>query len=405
MSTTLNPPPVAQRQNPLQDPGFDPVEDPSVDLTELLVRFLAEWRTGLLVALVVAALGMAKTYSLKAQYVAQATILPQGGSSAAAGLAGLFSTRQPGDVYFGLLGSRSVANTIIDRLDLLKTFGTGSRETAQNILQASSTFTPAAGGIIVVAVRNTNAQLATDIANAYVDALGEQQDRMNASEAARQQKFFEGQLDRERQALADAEDALKREQQRSGIVALDTQTQIGLGTIAATRSQISGLEVQLSTLLESETEQNPQVKTLRAQIAALEGKERGLEAASGAGGAGAAPAAGRIPELNLEVAHRQREVAYHAGLVSSLASSYEAARLSGAQSSPQYEVVDRAVVPEGRSWPPRTEYLALAAGAGVLFGIFAILLRLLARRIRSNPEQVAHLRTIRQNFRLGRRRA
>lgn len=383
----------------------DPAEDPSVDLTELLVRFLAEWRTGLVVALVVAALGVAKTYSLKSQYVAAATILPQGGSSPIAGLAGLFTTRSSGDVYFGLLGSRSVANTIIDRLHLMRTFGTSSRETAQKILQGSSTFSPGAGGIIVITVRNTNAQLATDIANAYTDALGDQEDRMNASEANRQQAFFETQLNRERQALANAEGALKQEQLSSGIIALDTQTQIGLSTIAQTRAQIAQLQLDLSTRLQSETEENPQVKLLRSQIAQLQGKEATLEAASGVAGTGAAPAAGKIPQLNLDYIRKQREVNLHTGLVNSLSSSYEAARLSGAQSSPQYEVVDRAVVPEERSWPPRADYIALSCGAGLVVGIFAILFRLLVRRIVSSPEQVAHLRTIRHNFSLRRRRA
>lgn len=382
-----------------------PQDDPGVDLTELLVRFLAEWRTGVLVAVVVALLGIAKTYSLKAQYVAAASILPQGGSAPAASLAGLFSTRTSGDVYIGLLGSRSVANTIIDRLDLMKTYGTHSRETAQKMLQASSAFLPGAGGLIVITVRDTNAQVATAIANAYTDALGDQEDRMNSSEAARQQRFFETQLARERQALVEAESALKQEQLSSGIIALDTQTQIGLSTIAQTRAQISQLQLDLSTRLQSETEENPQVKVLRSQIAQLEGKEHTLEATNGVAGAGAAPAAGKIPQLNLDYIRKQRDVSLHTGLVNSLSSSYEAARLNGEQSSPQYEVVDRAVVPEQRSWPPRADYLLLSCGAGIVAGIFAILLHLLARRIGSSPEQVAHLRTIRHNFSLRRRRA
>lgn len=394
MATSLHSPPPATE------------EDQTIDLMELLVRFLAEWRTGLLVAVLVAAAGIAKTLTLKSQYVAVATILPQGaGASPLGGLAGLFSSRATGDVYYGLLGSRTVANNIIDRLNLMRVFGTGSRETAQKILAGSSSFTPGAGGIIAIAVRNTDAQLATDIANAYTEALGEQEDRMNFAEAARQQRFFETQLNKEREALAEAETALKQEQQKSGIIALDTQTQIGLSTIAATRAQIQGLQVQLATLLQSETDQNPQVQTLRTEIAALEGKEHGLEASSGAGGVGAAPAAGRIPQLNLDVAHKERDVRFHDARVTSLSNAYEAARLSQQQSSPQYEVVDRAVLPEERSWPPRPMYLALAVGAGILAGLFAILLRLFLRRLRSDPQQVQHLRTIRHNFSLRRRRA
>ena len=395
MATSLHsPPPVTSE------------DDQTVDLMELLVRFLAEWRTGLLVAVLVTAAGIAKTYSLKSQYVAVATILPQGGgASPLGGLAGLFSSRATGDVYYGLLGSRTVANNIIDRLNLMKVFGTRSRETAQRILAGASSFSPGAGGILVIGVRNTDAQLATDIANAYTEALGEQEDRMNYAEAARQQRFFETQLNTEREALAQAETALKQEQQKSGIIALDTQTQIGLSTIAATRSQIQGLQVQLATLLQSETDQNPQVQTLRTQISALQGKEHALEASSGIGGVGAAPAAGRIPQLNLDIAHRERDVRFHDARVSSLSSAYEAARLSQQQSSPQYEVVDRAVVPEERSWPPRGQYLALAVAAGILAGLFAILLKLLIDRLRRSPEQVAHLRAIRHNFSLRRHRA
>lgn len=386
-------------------PANSDPDDQPIDLMELLVRFLAEWRTGLVIAVIVTVLGVAKTYSLKSQYVAEATILPQGGSSPLGGLAGLFSSRANGDVYFGLLASRSVANSIIDRLDLLKVFGTQSRETAQRILQASSTFVSGSGGIIIISVRNTDAQLATNIANAYTEALGEQEDRMNYAEAARQQSFFETQLNQERQALADAETSLKKEEQSSGVVSLEAQTQIGLSTIAATRAQIQALQVQLATLLQSATEQNPQVQTLRTQLAALEAKEHGLEASSGVGGAGVAPAAGRLPQLSIEVAHLQRDVRYHEARVSSLASSYEAARLSQQQTNPEYEVVDRAVVPEERSWPPRGMYLALAAGAGILAGLFAILLRLFFRRLRADPRQAQHLRSIRHNFSLRRRRA
>lgn len=403
MATSLHSPP---RDTVLAQTDAQTDGDQTVDLMDLLVRFLAEWRTGLLVALLVTAAGIAKTYSLKSQYVAVATILPQGGgASPLGGLAGLFSSRATGDVYYGLLGSRTVANNIIDRLNLMKVFGTPSRETAQRILAGSSFFTPGAGGIIVIGVRNTDAQLATDIANSYTEALGEQEDRMNFAEAARQQRFFETQLNTEREALAQAETALKQEQQTSGIIALDTQTQIGLNTIAATRAQIQGLQVQLATLLQSATDQNPQVQTLRTQIGALQGKEHALEASSGIGGVGAAPAAGRIPQLNLDVAHKERDVRYHDARVASLSNAYEAARLSQQQSSPQYEIVDRAVVPEERSWPPRTMYLALAAGAGILAGLFAILLKLFIDRLRRSPQQVAHLRAIRNNFSLRRRRA
>ena len=355
-----------------------PVDDESVDLMEVVVRFLAEWRTGLLAMLLVLAVGVMKVYSLKPQYEASATILPQQTVDASNGLASLLSVRGPSDVYVALLESRTVANEVINRLDLFNVFKTRSRESAQRALAGSSKFV-STGTLIVITVRNTDAQLATRIANAYIDALGAQQDLMTSADATRQQHFYQTQLDKERQALAVAENDLRQQQETTGVVAMDTQTQLGLTAIAQAQAQVTSLQVQLQS------------------------QERTLEAGASGSGAGAAPAAGKIPKLNLEYVRKQREVRYHEALFNSLSSHYESARLSGAQTAPQYQVVDRAVLPEERSWPPRRFYLALVLGASVLAGILAIILRLLVRSLRSDPVQAAHLSSIRRNFRVRRR--
>ncbi len=395
MATHLqNPPPAPV------DPALD--EDDSIDLMHLLVRLLAEWRTGVLVFALVLLAGALKVFSLKSQFVASASILPQQQATEASGLASLFGAHGTNDVYVALLGSRTVANEVISRLDLQHVLGTPTLESTQKALAAASSFANS-GTLITISVRQTDADLATRIANAYIDALGSQQDRMNSAEAARQQRFFEAQLEKERRALSAAEDALRNGQQSSGMIAADTQTQIGLSAIAQARSEITGLQVQLAALLERATEQNPQVRTLRSQIAALTAKERSLEAGRGGSGAGAAPSAGRLPQLNLDIQRLQRNVSHHEALYNSLSNSYEAARLSAAESSPQYEVVDRAIVPEERSWPPRALYLALALGAALLAGFFAVLLKLLLGRLRSDARQMEHLRAIRHNFRLRRR--
>ena len=224
----------------------------TIDLLDLLVVFLAEWKIGLAVGLLTFIVGAFYTFHTKAQFVATGTILPKETIEESNSLSSLFSGRHQTDLYAGLLKSRSVTDNVIRELNLIPP-GTQISEGTRAGVMGSMTVVTGADGLIQISVRSTDAKLATRTANAYLDGLHKQQQTMALSQSILNRQFYEQQLDQEKQALAAAENELEKTQKNSGIIEVGTQTQAGLGVIAGTQGQITGLEVQLAALLHSET--------------------------------------------------------------------------------------------------------------------------------------------------------
>ncbi len=372
--------------------------DDSIDLLELAAKFVVQWRRFLAISLLVFAIGVAYIYSIKPLFEAYASILPQERDETPSP-ASLFSGRSSSsEIFYGLLASRSVADEVIDRVNLLAAYHTSSREIARLQLSSSTVFDAGRGGLVIIKVRDADAGQAARISNAYLESLQNEREKMILSEFEVHNRFFEQQLKSEENALAAAEQNFKDVQESTGVVQPDSQTQIGLNAIANARAQISNLQVQLSSLLLGESEQNPQVKDLRAQIAGLEAHEHSLESANSSKATGAAASARNMPQLNLDYSRKLREVRYHEALVTSISNQYESNRLKAGDSAAQFVIVDRAIAPERKAWPARRILLMLDAAVALLAGLAGIALNLLWHRIQANPRSRTHLAEMRRSF-------
>ncbi len=376
----------------------EPALDAGIDLVAVFAAVLTEWKAGLAAFVVVAACGLAYVHSLKPQYVATATFLPSEGHTEAANLASILNATGPGSLYVGLMHSRSVQDDVINHAHLLQLFGTQSYEIARAVLGGKSSFAQGGDSIITIAVRDENAQNAAGIANAYLIGLQDLSDKMAQAQASQSRRFFDRQLQEQRDQLAQAEQELLRLQERTGQVAPESQAATSISNIANLRSQIQGLQVQLAVLRQSEAEGNPDVERLRLQIAQLQGQERVQEASKAATPIGAAVAAADIPTLNLQIGHAQEVVAARRAAVNSMGAQFGSARMDSQLSHPVFQVIDRAIAPELRSWPPRNQYDAAALGFALIMALAAVLGVLVARRILRNPEHRASLHRLRRAF-------
>ena len=369
-----------------------------VDLVAVVVAMLAEWKIALATFLLVSAAGLLYVHSLKPQYVAVATFLPKGGNTEAASLASIFQASGPGNLYLGLLRSRSVADDVITRADLMKYYGTTSPEVARAILGSRTFIGQGGDSIISLGYRDQDAQKAAMIANAYLDGLQDLSDKMAQSQSATTRKFFDRQLEEEQRALDRAEDQFAAHQIQTGQVSPDTPAAVGISNIAGLQNQIVGLQVQLATLLQSESESNPDVQRLKSQIGALQAQKRKQEVGQSSNGVGAPISAAKIPTAALDTQRAQREVQGHAARVGALNSQYGAARLDAEFSHAAFEVIDAAIPPEFKAWPPREPYQYASLGAGLLAAFVMVVLKLIARRILNTPEYRAIFRRLRGEF-------
>ena len=341
---------------------------------------------GLIIS-VVAALVLKPYYSATAVFLPPKNMDYSGGAPTLSNLVAGDSS----DLYLGMLGSRSVADDIIDHLGLMNEFHVGLREDARGRLAYMSRFSVNKNALVFVTVTAGDPKLATRIANAYLDALFRLSGQMAASGSKYRRAFFEQQLEEQKKVLADAEVAFKQTQEQTGVVLPQSEAQAGLNAVASLQAQIGNAEARLAGLLTGSTEQNPEVITARSQLAQLRSQLARQQAASGQG-TGLTPNR-RLPELSLEYAQKARTVRLSETEYDTLVQQYERARLASVDPGPQLQVVDRAVEPERKSGPSRryvvTMGVFLGACAGFLWVLAAAPLWRVLRFFRASTRAIA----------------
>jgi tyrosine-protein kinase Etk/Wzc len=336
-------------------------------------------------------------FVLKPSYTAEAVFLPpQSAPGSAASmlagqlgslgaLGGLGGLKSPGDVYLGILGSRTIADTLIKRFNLQSVYKAKRLSDAETSLKKQSKFVAGKDTLITITVVDKDPRRAAGLANGYLEALYEQNGRLALTESGQRRIFFEQQLAREKDALADAEVELKRTEEETGMIAPNGQAQAAIEAIEQLRAQITTQEVSLSVLQQSATDQNPEVVRSRTEVERLQQQLRKMENDSSQRPPGSvqAPTA-KVPELALAYIRKQREVKYHETLFELLARQYESARLDESREAPLLQVVDRAVVPDKKSGPHRALLTLIGLFLGLIAGALWVILRLAHDNLKRN---------------------
>jgi tyrosine-protein kinase Etk/Wzc len=303
-------------------------------------------------------------------------VLGQLGGLLGASGSGAASLKNPSDVWVDILKSRTVADALIQKFDLRTVYRQKRLSDTEKILARHSEIEAAKDGIVKIAVRDRDPSRAAGLANGYVSELYIQNQRLVITEAGQRRLFFEQQLATEKDALASAEVALKQSQMKTGILELQGQTQTAIRTIANLRADIASREVQKEALLASETLNNPDVQTLQQEIDAMKAQLSHLQSGStdhSTPGDIEVPTS-NMPAAALEYVRQLREVRYHETLFELLARQLEAAKIDESKSAPKIQVIDSALVPDHKAWPPKAIFLAVGIVAGLLIGTAWILI-------------------------------
>jgi uncharacterized protein involved in exopolysaccharide biosynthesis len=363
-------------------------EESSIDLVELFETLRQGRKVIFRVTLATFAIATAVAFLLPLSYTSNVSFIPpnlNNSSSMASALAGQLSAlgggdllggvKNPGDLYSGILRSRSIASELVKRFDLMSVYHVKKESQAEKVLGSSTDVTvDIKSSIVTVDVTAKSPVLAHDLASAYMDALREVNGRLALSQSSQRRLFFGQQLAKEKDDLEDAEVELKKTEEQSGLIAPTGQTEVEIGTIAQTQAQIAVREVQLAALRDAATEQNPEVIRLRSEIGDLQGQLFRLQRGSGGESAAAIPTS-KVPELQLEYVRKEREVKYHEALFDMLSKQYEGARLDEARDAPLLQMLDPASYPDTKSSPKRM-YIMLG---GLVFGFLASCVWVLTR--------------------------
>jgi tyrosine-protein kinase Etk/Wzc len=330
-------------------------------------------------------------FFIKPRYSATSALLvpqPSGSASSLAlklAMGGLDLGGGTSEVYQDILESRTVADRLIEQYHLKGIYKAKYQLAAEKELASRTKIVTSKEGLVRVTVQDEDPKRAADLANSYLTELDRMNEGLAITSAGQQRLYFEREMTKEKDALADAEVELKKTQEATGILIPQTQVVANLGAIEQTRAQLRVRQVQLGALLQGSTSQNPNVIRLQAEISGLEYQLQAMQSGTGSGVATGIPTS-KARERALEYIRKEREVKFHEAVFALLAKQYELAKQEEAKTVSMVEVLDHATVPERKTWPPKTLFCVLGLVGGALVGVIWTLIEAFFQTVMANPD-------------------
>jgi tyrosine-protein kinase Etk/Wzc len=290
--------------------------------------------------------------------------------------------RNPSDVYVAMLKSDTVANGLIDRFSLMSVYEKKLRIDARRRLADLTEISAGKDGVISISVDDHDPRRAADLANGYVEELEQLTKTLNMTEAGKRRLFFEREVKMATDELTTAEVALKQTQEKTGLILLDSQSKAIIGSLSSLRAQIAAQEVKVQAMRSFATAQNPDLVIAEQELTSMRAQLDRLERGQGKGSIADVPIE-NVPTAGLEYIRKFRDVKYHEALFELLAKQYEAAKVDEARDTLFVQQLDKASVPERKSWPHRG---LIVLSITILALLLAVLLVILMERLEQAKE-------------------
>lgn len=411
-----------------QNPTLIEEDDDSISLLDLLLvlaagrKTIAKTTASFAIAGVVYALFQSNIYTAKTTFIppsnqqlsAQSALSAQLGALAGGG-GGLAAAlgKSPADIWVALLNSRTVGEYVVQRNNLLSVFNTPSMDRALLGLKGLTKIGADKSGLISVEVNDKRPEFAAEIANSYMAGLLELNKSLVFSQAGQKRLFFEQQLKRAREGLAEAEvlteaglktgdpnaDDVRKLLQTSPRAISDTSQQL--------RARIAAKQIEISAMRSYAADGNidlqraqDELESLSEQLSALEGvptpkqhKQPSTESTAEEQHAQAQS----IVEQKIAARAKVQDIRFYDSLISLLTQQYEQARLDEAKEPVVFQVVDVATPPAIKSAPKRALIVIIATLAGFFLSILWVFLRNALNKAEADPETAQKIKQLKED--------
>ncbi len=376
-------------------------QDDEISLIDLAITLAKHKKLNIGAPLIVAIVVAIYSFFIPPIYTADVQMLPpQQQSSASAmlsqlgalgGMAGAAGIKNPNDTYVAMLKSRTIQDSMIKRFKLQAVYKTKTPEKTRTALNGATKVTVGKEGIIGISVDDESPQRAAILANGYVDALQQMTQVFAVTEASHRRLFYEKQLLQAKQNLGDAEIALKQLQEKTGIIHLDSQAQLGIGTAANIKGQIAMKEVELGAMRTFATGNNPDLVRTQQTISGLQAQLAKIETGT--------VSSSKVPETGLEYIRKTRDFKYAETIYEMLAKQFEMAKIDEAKESSVIQVLDKAMPPEQKSKPKRSMMVLIAALATGFLTILYAFIKEALQNAKKDTETKTQLETLKNTLR------
>ena len=291
-------------------------------------------------------------------------------------IAGGLSMKPQTEMYVSLLKSRTVEDAMISRFGLMAEYhGKRMSDTRKRLENHTKIVAGIKDSLITITLQDPDPQRAAELANGYVDQFRKLTATLAISEAARRRLFFEQQLQPAQQNLADAEEAMRKTQEATGVLQIDSQARVLIESVAMLRAQVVAKEVQIQGMRSFAAEDNPDLTLAKQELAALQKQLEQLAGSQNDTGSDIVLSKGKATHAGLEYLRRYRDLKYYEAVYELLVKGLEVAKLDEAKEGEIVQVVDQAVPPDQRASPQRTLIVLIATACAFLLAVFWLVLR------------------------------
>jgi capsular polysaccharide biosynthesis protein len=302
-----------------------------------------------------------------------------GAGSSITGLANrLLGMNTSGDLYVGVLRSRSVEDGIVQKFDLMKVYRARYLFAARRTLAGLTVIkSDADTGIITLSVTDKEPRRAAAIAKEYVVQLNNVLARVNTSSAHRERIFLQHRLETVKSQMDAAAKEFSQFSSKNAAIDIPAQAKAMVSAAADLQGQLIAAQAQLRGLQQIYTDNNVRVQALKAQVAELQdqinkfgGKNINPATGSTLSKNELYPSVRQLPLLGVKYLDLFRQSKIDESVFEFLTKEYEIAKLEEARDLPSAQVLDPAAVPEKKSSPHRLYImiggmvLALLLGSG-----------------------------------------
>lgn len=293
------------------------------------------------------------------------------GVSGLGGLAGdLLGVKSSGALFVGILGSETVQDHLIDEFQLKKIYHESKIEDARkDLAEHTDVSEDRKSGIISIAVTDHDPKRAAAMAQSYVGELNRLVAQVSTSSARRERIFLEERLQNVKTDLDTAAKNFSEFASKNTAIDIPAQGKAMVEAAAALQGQLIAAQAELNGLQQIYTNNNVRVRAAEARVNELQKKLNEI------GGAGTQndlksdnslyPSIRKLPLLGVTYADLYRQTKMQETVYELLTEQYELAKVQEAKEIPTVKVLDPAVVPTKKSFPPRTVIVILGTMLGL----------------------------------------
>lgn len=371
-----------------QAPLVSDIDEDEISLLDLAIALGEEKKTLFAIPAITTTLAIVVSLLMTPIFTAKTVMMPpqqqqSGAASALASLAGLAGAatgvKSQDEMYIAFMQSESLQRAVIEKLNLQERYEKKTifetREAIKGVVKITA---DKKSGLITIEAEDKDPEFAAKLANTHVEELRNLMGKLAVTDAQQRRVFFEQQIAKTQDELAQAEANFRAAKEKSGMQVTAVIAEGSVRASAEMRGQIAAKEVQLSAMSNFATPHNPDVQRLAGELSALRTQLKKLEQGSGDDE--------KSSPLQQLAVKSYRDIKAREAMMGVLIAQYESARVDESREGPLIQVVDAAQAPERKSKPKRAIIVLVSAFAGLFLGVLVAFVRRAISKAKENPD-------------------